>query len=93
MDSVKIGTLCILGGCFVMLANTKIGFIIIGAGVVLMIAAEDKKEAPQPKPVQEEPRYRVVGNNVLMLDEEGNVLGTAALPEEKNQKKLTRKNR
>lgn len=96
MNALKIGTLCILSGCFAMLVSPKIGTVCIGAGVILMITAGDEKEAPKPvpekvqaaAPVYREPHYRVVGSNMLMLDEEGNVIGSSALPVEKKQRKL-----
>jgi preprotein translocase subunit SecY len=88
MDFMKVGTLSILGGCFAMLLDTRLGVVGIGVGALLIIASgEEKEPVKAQKPGESvspsEVHYKVIGNQVLMLDAEGNVLGATDVKDDK----------
>lgn len=82
MNSLKIGTVLVVVGCFLCLVSTKIGIVAMGLGALIIMVGEDKTEKPvgESKVTEEEPRVKIVGNQALLLDKDGFVIGASALP-------------
>lgn len=82
MNSLKIGTVLVVVGCFLCLVSTKIGIASIVVGALIIMVGEDKSEKPasESKVTEEEPRVKIVGNQALLLDKDGFVIGASALP-------------
>lgn len=89
MNVNRLGVACAFGGALIALYNAKIGGIIFTLGIFCFImTSDDKKDAPKKEePIKGESHYRVVGNIMLELDENGKVLGSCALPSEESQRK------
>lgn len=83
MNSLKIGTILVVVGCFLCLISTKIGIVAMGLGALIIMVGEDKPEKPasESKVTEEEPRVKIVGNQALLLDKDGFVIGASALPD------------
>jgi hypothetical protein len=82
MDLKKIGSVLVLLGCFALLVSPSLGMACIVLGAACIAVTEDKKETHVPvKPQIEEVRYKVVGDQVLMLDSDGYVIGAASTQE------------
>ena len=81
MNSLKIGTVLVVVGCFLCLVSTKIGIVAMGLGALIIMVGEDKTEKPVGESkVTEEPHVRFVGNQAYLLDKENNVIGVSQLP-------------
>ena len=83
LNSLKVGTILIVIGCFLCVVNTTIGVIVIACGALAIIGLDDKPEKPAAKDqvTEEEPRVKIVGNQALLLDKDGFVIGASALPD------------
>ena len=81
MNSLKIGTVLVVIGCFLCLISTKIGIASIVLGALIIMIGEDKPEKPASESkVTEEPHVRFVGNQAYLLDKDNTVIGVSQIP-------------
>lgn len=64
----------LLGGACFGLINTQYGLYIILAGLVAVYVGSSSPEKQEEKVQEPEYSYRIIGNNVQMLDKEGYVV-------------------
>lgn len=95
MDLMKIGVIMMFAGGIISLENSKIGGYILAIGAIcLIVQGTEVKKPKEPEAettVEETPsnetvegfRYKVVGNQVLLVDKNGYVIGASATTERK----------
>ena len=85
----------LVGGALLAVKMPDIGIPLAFGGIFLMSMAKDKAEEPKKEAPQKESevRYKVVGDQMLMLDSQGNVVGAAGLSSEDKKRKLVGSNK
>lgn len=87
MDLKMLGLGGLVGGALLAVKMPDVGIPLAFAGIFVLAMAKDKVEEPQKtEKVESNVKYKVVGDQMLMLNSQGEVQGVAQLSNEKGRK-------